>query len=282
MDLPAAAGIFDSMQSASAPAPLPAPPAHTVRLVIDVPAAEDAWVLPEEDMPESNPHRAAVDLLRLLLLAFVARTRRDALVAANLACRWNRDKPQIGVDPDVALIEPAPPGAAELSSLRTWEPGHVPPRFAVEVVSENNSSKDYEDAPAKYAVLGTRELVVFDPQRLGPTALGGPFILQVWRRSEDGTAMVRTYAGDGPARSEELGAWLVVTERGQLRFAEAASGERRWPTAEEAALQTAVEDLCEVLDVPLNDTRRAHVANLDAAGLDALRAHLKRARTWPA
>ena len=261
-------------------------------------------------MPESNPHRDIVDLLRLVLLAFVARTGRSALVAANLGCRWDRARPQIGVDPDIALIEPAPPGAAELSSLRTWEPGHVPPRFAVEVVSATNPTKDYEDAPVKYAVLGTRELVVFDPALIGPTCHDGPHVLQVWRH--DGDSMVRVYAGAGPAHSSELDAWLVVTDEDRLRIADDAEGTHLWPTAEEAeaaarreeaaarreeaasrkraeaalagALRTArnaVVDLCDVLDIPLDEARRAHVVSLDAAGLEALRAHLKRARSWP-
>jgi hypothetical protein len=38
------------------------------------------------------------------------RAGRDALVAENLAFRWNERRPSIGVDPDVCLIEPAPPG----------------------------------------------------------------------------------------------------------------------------------------------------------------------------
>ena len=52
---------------------------------------------------------------------------------------------------------------------------------------------------------GTRELWVFDPLLVGPAAHGGPMTLQVWRRDTSGTFR-RVYAGEGPARSEELGA----------------------------------------------------------------------------
>ena len=86
-------------------------------------------------MPESNPHRDAVDLLRQIVLSAMARQGRDALVAANLGCRWDRAQPQIGVDPDIALIEPPPPEGELVECLCTWKEGHVPPRFAVEVVS---------------------------------------------------------------------------------------------------------------------------------------------------
>ena len=52
----------------------------------------------------------------------------------------------------------------------------------------------------------------------------------------------RVYAGEGPARSEELGAWLVVTDVGQrLRLADDAEGVSCWPTeaeAERAAKET--------------------------------------------
>ncbi len=297
MDLSPGAGIFERMHVASAPNPSP----RTVRLVLDVPAAEQAWVLPEEDMPESIPHRDTVRLLESILLTFVARTGRNALVAANLACRWHEEDARIGVDPDVALIEPAPPGADHLASLRTWEPGHVPPRFAIEVVSSSNSEKDYQDAPAKYAALGTRELVVFDPERIGPPVSGGPFVLQVWRRNDAG-AMERVYAGDGPARTEELNAWLIPTEPCRLRIADDENGSNLWLTsaeqeaaarqqeaaarkrAESARLKTsraAVEDLCEAYGVPLDDTRRAHLDSLDADALESLRTSVKRTRSWP-
>ncbi|MBK8697386.1 MAG: Uma2 family endonuclease [Deltaproteobacteria bacterium] len=119
----------------------------------------------------------------------------------------------MGVDPDVCLVDPTPPDA-KLRSLRTWEPGHAAPRVAVEVVSRDTAEKDYFEGPAKYAASGTRELWVFDPERRGRGALG-PSVLQVWRRMDDG-AFRRVFAGDAPAYSNELGAWLRVTDYGTL------------------------------------------------------------------
>jgi Uma2 family endonuclease len=291
MDLPQNASIFERMFSAVGSPPR----ARSVRLVLEVQAREDEWVLPDEDMPESNSHRDTVDLLRLILLAFVARTRRNALVAANLACRWDEAHRSVGVDPDIALIEPAPPEGAQIVSLRTWEAGHVPPRFAIEVVSASNFTKDYDDAPVKYALLGTRELVVFDPERAGRTSHGGPHLLQIWQRDPTGPSMTRVYAGNGPACSEELGAWLVVTAGQRLRISDDAAGSTLWLTAEELeaaarrlaetalrnGLCTAVEDLCDLYGVALDAARRAHLTSLEAPALEALRAHLKRARAWP-
>lgn len=47
-------------------------------------------------------------------------------------------------------------------------------------------------------------------------------------------------------------------------------------------LRAAVSDLCEAFEVELTDARRAHLAGLDVAGLEALRSYLKQHRAWPA
>jgi Uma2 family endonuclease len=199
--------------------------------------------LDEEDMPESTLHHQATLLLELILLAWIRRLGLDALVSVNLACRWDPSDARIGVDPDLLLTSPhppLPPGRHSLKQLRLWEPGHHPPRVTVEVVSESTAKKDYEEAPWAHAKSGTRELWVFDPELLGPTSGGGgPFVLQVWRRQEEGT-MKRVHAGSGPAWSEELEAWLVVTEGGtRLRLAEDQEGTRLWPTEAEARTREA-------------------------------------------
>jgi Uma2 family endonuclease len=200
--------------------------------------------LDEEDLPESTLHHQATLLLELILLAWVRRLGLDALVAVNLACRWDASDARIGVDPDLLLTSPhppMPPGRRSLKQLRLWESGHAPPRVTVEVVSESTAKKDYEEAPWAHAKAGTRELWVFDPELLGPTSGGGPFVLQVWRRQEDGT-MKRVHAGEGPAWSEELRAWLVVTEGGtRLRLADDREGTRLWPTEAEARAQEAAK-----------------------------------------
>jgi hypothetical protein len=109
------------------------------------------------------------------------------------------------------------------------------------VVSESTAKKDYEEAPWAHAKAGTKELWVFDPELLGPTGSGGPFVLHVWRRQEDGT-MKRVHAGSGPAWSEEMEAWLVVTDEGtRLRLAEDREGTKLWPTEAEARAQEAAK-----------------------------------------
>jgi len=193
----------------------------------------------EDDMPEIPLHDAVIQLLELLLQAFAERTQRSALITSNLGCRWDPADARVGVDPDVLLVEPAPPEGEKTTTLRIWEPGHAPPRIAVEIVSEQSGRKDYVEGPARYALLGAKELWIFDPLLAGPSETGGPFVLQVWRRGDQG-AMDRVYAGAGPARSDELGAWLVVTDGGaRLRVADDPAGAVLWLTMAEAEKQRA-------------------------------------------
>jgi Uma2 family endonuclease len=197
-----------------------------------------SWDLDDTPMPEARPHDQAAELVRQVLESAAEREgRRWYWVARNLALRFYEARPKVGVDPDVALYEPPPPGAELLSSVRTWEPGHSAPKVALEVVSEGNAAKDYGDEGlSRYAASGTGELWVFDPLLAGPREGGGPYRLQVWVR--DGrNQLVRVYAGPGPARSPYLGAWLVVTNEGQrLRVSDDRTGRRLWLTAKEAAL----------------------------------------------
>jgi hypothetical protein len=213
----------------------PAEPEVLAELRYAVTSLPERWVLPEVKVPESRPHDRASELFHDQLEAWIERSGRDALVARNLAVRWSEQKRRIGVDPDVCLIEPAPPERDEITSLCVWKPGHQVPRFALEIVSLNHPYKDYGEAPDKYAACGTEELVVFDPLLAGPRAGGGPHLLQLWRRDASG-AFVRLYAGSRPARSTVLGAWLHVVDAGKrLRAADDEQGSEWWRTREEAA-----------------------------------------------
>jgi putative restriction endonuclease len=199
----------------------------------------DAWALPEEPVPESPLHNDVVLLVHLLLVAWAARLERAVLVADNLALRWHRQTPKVGLDPDLALYEPPPPSPEDLTSVRTWLPGHAAPKVALEVVSPKHPYKDYVTAPAQYAQSGTGELWVFDPLLAGPREGGGPHRLQLWARSRGG--FERVYAGPGPVRSPYLGAWLVVEGGKKLRLSEDAEGRQLWLTPEEAERQAKVE-----------------------------------------
>ncbi|HEU4404532.1 MAG TPA: Uma2 family endonuclease, partial [Polyangiaceae bacterium] len=189
----------------------------------------------ETPVPESTLHDQVLLLARLLWLAWLARQGRSAYVAHNLALRFVAARPEVGLDPDLALYEPPPPRVGKLRSVRTWRPGHAPPKVALEVVSKNHPTKDYRLAPVKYDASGTGELWVFDPLLAGPREGGGPHLLHLWARGPGGR-LERAYAGAGPVRSPFFGAWLVVVdeEGPRLRLSDDPQGRRLWPTPEEA------------------------------------------------
>jgi hypothetical protein len=219
------------------------------------------WTIPEEPVPESAWHDGCLDLVKGLLAAWGARSGRDAAVFRDIAILARREQPRIGFNPDICLVEPSPPGAAELESLRLWE--HTPPRLAFEAVSPNHPYKDYAIIPEKCAITGVGELVVFDPLLAGPRAQGGPWLLQVWQRAPD-DAFERVYAGDGAASSAVLGAWFIpdrVTRR--LRVAEHQDGSAPWLTLEEAARESERQARQEQMEAR-QAQERAHRAKEEA------------------
>jgi Uma2 family endonuclease len=195
--------------------------------------AREEWALAEGTVPEARAHDLTVELVRALLAHWARTARPRAQVGSNLAVGWDEARPQIGVDPDVYLVDPAPPEGDDVTGLRLSEPGHEAPLVAVEVVSASHPTKDYVAAPEKYAECGAQELWVFDPLLAGPRAHGGPHRLQLWVR--EGGSLVQVYRGDGPVRSPAVGGWLVAVEEGsRLRLADDREGTHWWPTGEEA------------------------------------------------
>jgi len=189
----------------------------------------DEWEIPEVPVPESVPHDVLVEYLKALLVAWAAHADSSILVARNLAVRWVEQRPAVGIDPDVAVIEPAPPDWRQLSSLKLWEPGCHAPRLAVEVVSHGHPYKDYSVLPERYAAMGVGELWVLDPGRFGPRRLGGPHLIQQWTRDDDGT-FVRRYAGEGPVHSSAVDAWVRSDPERGVALSSDAGGNQRWLT----------------------------------------------------
>ena len=198
----------------------------------------EAWVLPEGTVPESMPHDAVAHRLKSLLDRWARELSRPCAVARNLAIRWDEAFPRIGIDPDVCVLDP-PPASSDISSLCLWKPGHLPPSICFEIVSRNHPHKDYAELQDRYAHVGTRELVVFDPFLAGPNALGGPKRLQLWRRGR-ARMLERVHADDSPVASEVLGAWLLPSST-ILDIADDREGTRRWLTGDEFGAEKQAE-----------------------------------------
>jgi Uma2 family endonuclease/peptidoglycan hydrolase CwlO-like protein len=221
-----------------------------------------AWYLrDEDDVGESTEQGITVRTL-LAALSELARERGWArtLVAGDQFFAWVESEPLVRISPDVYLLDD-PPLPPYPGMWRTWLPGQAPPRFAVEVVSDD-WAKDYLHAPRKYDQLGTRELVVFDPEAaLAPRSRR--IVLQMFRRDPDG-ALVRVDAGQGPFYSVELDAWLVVQRNpggARLRIARDREGRDLVATAEELVAGLRSENLSLQARVT---TLEAQVAELQA------------------
>jgi Uma2 family endonuclease len=204
-----------------------------------------AWYLTDEDdMGEGVEQGEIADVAQSSLISLAEeRAWANTFVARDNFFAWVEEEPLVRVSPDVYLLDDAPPPPRP-KMWQTWLPGHKPPRWALEIVSDD-WQKDYTLNPPKYAQLGTRELVIFDPapaarteaRRPGRGARKTRVPLQIYRRGADG-AFVCVYRGEGPAFSEELGVTLVVQKdqgRVLLRIARDAAGTDLVPTAQERA-----------------------------------------------
>ena len=223
---------------------LPTRPPRSMQVVRnpkpDLTLAEIDWsrwyLTEEEDMGETTHHaeisRTFVGLLRNWL---VERGEKRSYVNGNTLFQWVEEHPQVQISPDAYLVDRVPhppPGTFQL-----WRAGHLPPRFALEVVSED-WHKDYDDGPPKYAQLGCQELVIYDPEHDQHRRSKERVALQLYRRTRDGIFM-RAYFGDGPVFCESLGAWLVAVpgpDCNLLRLARDAAGLDWVATAEEQAV----------------------------------------------
>jgi len=226
-----------------------------------------SWCLTdEEDMGQSGEQTLIIKLLSSCLEE-LARERgwERVLISSDQFFAWIPGAPLVRVSPDVYLLDDPPPLPLPLS-WQTWKHGHRAPRFAVEIVSGDDRRsrawrKDYDDAPAKYAQLGTKELVIFDPEAAaGRTRRQERVALQLYRREEDG-GFVQVHAGPGPVFSRELQIWLFVLRDGEVA---------RLRLARDEALQDWVPTEAERAE---QERRRAEAAERELA---RLRAHLAR------
>jgi len=188
---------------------------------------------PETDhMGEDFLQRAIAEALRPLIARWLKSRRIKAFTGADQFLYWVEGDPTRRVAPDVYVLPKVDPGAVP-SSWQLWEVG--PPSFALEVVSRD-VGKDYEDAPAEYAAMGAKELVIFDP---GATARSRTRVRwQVYRRlARRGFVRVAQTMSDR-VELASLGCWLRAIGEGRearLRLGTGVDGEELFMTEAEAA-----------------------------------------------
>jgi hypothetical protein len=180
------------------------------------------------EVPESRLHEALCALLRALLRHAFASQHS---VGGDQLVYWDPTDPRACLAPDAFVRLHTPD--SKFKTWKVWEWGA--PELAVEILSE--SDERWDTKLQKYARLGVRELVTFDPE-------SSPATLRIWDRLE--TDLVeRELCGNSAASNVLPGYWVVVAdpEHGRaLRLSQDDAGASVFPTpteAEAAARQAA-------------------------------------------
>ncbi|HEU4410213.1 MAG TPA: Uma2 family endonuclease [Polyangiaceae bacterium] len=205
----------------------------------------DPTVYPaSDDMGEPTLELFIRLVLVPLLERYLAARGLTAFVGSNQFIYWAQFEPTRSVAPDLYVV----PGLAprtQFDSIQTWLDGRVP-SFALEIVS-HDKRKDYVHAPERYAELGVRELVIYDPKASRRRGVGVTW--QVYRRlSKRGFVQVEATGGDR-VRSKVLGCVLrEVRGAGgalELRLGVGARGDELVPTEAEEARSAAERERAE-------------------------------------
>ncbi len=209
----------------------------------EAPIDWSSWYLRDEDDVGQSPEQDHIIRVFADVLGEFVRLRglTNVLVGVDAFFAWLETEPLVRVSPDVYLLDD-PPSPPWPRSWQVWQskagaPRIHPPRFALEVVSPESWRKDYDDNPPKYALLGTRELLIYDPEVALEAAPGpGRWALQQYQSLPDGQ-FVRTYKGSGPVELASLDASAVVVPDGGVAWLRLAidGGAALIPTAAERA-----------------------------------------------
>jgi Uma2 family endonuclease len=176
-------------------------------------------------MGEAELHRLISIVLQMQLETFLGAKFR---VGGNQFFYLEEGKPTERCAPDVYVLR-----GVDESLVRAWKAWELPraPIFCLEIVS-SDSLKDYIETPIAQARLGTKELVVYDPEGRGKRDRN---VWRIHRRRRNGLYLVSA-SDDDRIRSEALGCWLRIVGRGDSRRIRVATGrraEKLVPTIEE-------------------------------------------------
>jgi Uma2 family endonuclease len=236
-------------------------------------ALHDPTVYPvEDDMGEDSLQTFIAETLRPLLAALFASRGDKAFVGADQFIYWKQFEPTKVVAPDIYVL----PGVApetRVKSWKVWETGVVP-SFALEVMSAD-ARKDIEDSPRRYAELGVKEVVIFDPE---PETRDDGIRFRVFRQlAKRGLTLIEATNADR-VRSKQLGCFLRVVGRGdatRLRVGVGAEGDTLLPTEAERAKAEAERAKAEQA---ARERAEAEIARLRAELERARKTTKKRAR----
>ncbi|MBI4954573.1 MAG: Uma2 family endonuclease, partial [Myxococcales bacterium] len=181
----------------------------------------DTTIYPQSDhMGEGELQQLIDESLRPELARFLASLHRVAHVGSNTFIYYRQFDSSKRIAPDIYVL----PNVAQSSIARSWKLWELPapPSFALEVVSLD-VDKDYVEAPDIHGRIGTKELVVFDPECGSDRER---VLWQVFRPTRGGTFRLVERTGADRVRCRELGAFLRVVGAGATLRARVATGPR--------------------------------------------------------
>ncbi len=181
-----------------------------------------------DNMGEAELHRLIAELLRIQLERFLGRGWR---VGADQFFYLQKGDATDRCCPDVYAFRGLQ--GPLVRSWKTWELPR-PPEFCFEIVS-SYSLKDYIEAPVAQGRMGTKELIVYDPEGRGRRDRN---TWRIHRRRKGGFYLVSA-SDEDRIRSEALGCWLRLVGRGdsrRIRPATGRHGDKLFLTADEELL----------------------------------------------
>jgi len=185
----------------------------------------------DDDRCCGSLERLISELLRPLLAQVLADLGVKAFVGADQFIYYEQFAPTEVVAPDVYVM-PGFDQDIEVDCWKTWETGVVP-SFALEVVSRNHR-KDTERSPARYAAMGAKEVIIFDPK----SHKRRDGVRWLVYRTLPRRGLVNVEATDADrVHSKSLKLWLRMVGKGphtRVRLGRGPNGDELIPTAVEA------------------------------------------------
>lgn len=169
------------------------------------------------------------------VLGIYFQSRLDVYVSGNLFIYYEQGNPESVVAPDVFVVFGV--DNKDRRSYKTWEEQDKTPDFVLETTSKTTRTKDQGAKKGIYAFLGVREYFQYDPtgDYLNPQLQGlrladGNYFPVATNTLPDGMSLL----------SEVLGLELQV-KAGEMRFYDAATGQKLLSHEEEAAARQEAE-----------------------------------------
>lgn len=202
-------------------------PAHTQK----TPRSDPTYYPSTDDMGRDALQISIVELLRPLIARFLAHRGVKAFVGANQFIYWVQYAPTISVAPDIYVMPGLSPDLRP-PLWKLWEAGVVP-NFALQVMPEETTAKDWVLPPRRHSELGVREFIIFDPHA---SQRPDPMRFFVYRRKGRGELRLAETSNGDRVRSSQLGAYIRAVGADndpRLRIGTGPKGKILFPTEAE-------------------------------------------------